>query len=390
MKKVKKKRKLKIWVKVVISLIVLAILSYLAYSLYIKYVKTNNVKDDKKIITEVPVTTTKKPESNELSMLMVGDCLIHRFVYTDAKNTDGTYNFDKMFTEVSDLIDGHDLAYYNQESNIGGKALGLSAYPRFNSPEEIGDTMVNLGFNLVSLANNHTMDKGEQGVINSVNFWKTKPGVYYTGEALSEEDRESNIRIEEKNGIKYAFFSYTTVTNGLLPPSGKEYLTNIYSKEKAQKDISTVKDKVDLIIVSMHWGEEYTTNPSSNQKQVAKELSEMGVNLVIGNHAHSIQPVEMVNDTLVFYALGNFISAQDTKDKQTGVLVTLNIKKDASGKITFNDIKADLIYTYFKGGRDFKVYPYTKLNNGLLNNYETYYNKYKSVLTRYSDIVEVK
>lgn len=167
-------------------------------------------------------------------------------------------------------------------------------------------------------------------------------------------------------------------------------MTNIYSKEKAQKDISTVKDKVDLIIVSMHWGEEYTTNPSSNQKQVAKELSEMGVNLVIGNHAHSIQPVEMVNDTLVFYALGNFISAQDTKDKQTGVLVTLNIKKDASGKITFNDIKADLIYTYFKGGRDFKVYPYTKLNNGLLNNYETYYNKYKSVLTRYSDIVEVK
>lgn len=198
MKKVKKKRKLKIWVKVVISLIVLAILSYLAYSLYIKYVKTNNVKDDKKIITEVPVTTTKKPESNELSMLMVGDCLIHRFVYTDAKNTDGTYNFDKMFTEVSDLIDGHDLAYYNQESNIGGKALGLSAYPRFNSPEEIGDTMVNLGFNLVSLANNHTMDKGEQGVINSVNFWKTKPGVYYTGELYQKKIEKVILELKKK------------------------------------------------------------------------------------------------------------------------------------------------------------------------------------------------
>lgn len=137
-------------------------------------------------------------------------------------------------------------------------------------------------------------------------------------------------------------------------------------------------------------GEEYTTNPNNNQKQVAKELADMGVNLVIGNHAHSLQPVEMINDTLVFYALGNFISAQDTNDKQTGVIVSLNINKDKDGKITFNDIKADLTYTYFKGSRNFKVYPYTKLNNSLLNNYETYYNKYKGVLTKYTNIVEVE
>ena len=140
----------------------------------------------------------------------------------------------------------------------------------------------------------------------------------------------------------------------------------------------------------MHWGEEYTTYPSSNQKQVAKELADMGVNLIIGNHAHSIQPVEMIGDTLVFYALGNFISAQDTIDKQTGALITLNVKKDEQGKILFNNIKADLIYTYFKVGKNFKVYPYTKIDNSILNNYQTYYNKYKSVLNRYTDIVEVK
>ena len=139
----------------------------------------------------------------------------------------------------------------------------------------------------------------------------------------------------------------------------------------------------------MHWGEEYTTNPSSNQKQVAKDLSEMGVNLVVGNHAHSLQPAEMIGDTLVFYALGNFISAQDTPDKQTGALVSLNIKKE-NNKITFSDIKANLIYTYFSGSKNFKVYPYTKLNNSLLNNKDSYYNKYKSVLTKYSDIIEVE
>ena len=380
------KKKLKNWVKITIFLIIVIILFVIGYNLYKKYDKKEVKKQDK---APTIITTTKKEETNELSMVMVGDCLIHRFVYNDASNGDDTYSFDKMFTEVSDLIKGNDLAFYNQESIIGGKSLGLSAYPRFNSPEEIGDSMVNLGFNLVSLANNHTMDKGEQGVINSVSYWKTKPGVYYSGQALSNEDRESNIKILEKNGIKYAFFAYTTVTNGLLPPTGKEYLTNIYSKEKVQNDINKVKDKVDLIIVSMHWGEEYTTNPSSNQKQVAKELSEMGVNLVIGNHAHSLQPVEMINDTLVFYALGNFISAQDTNDKQTGALVSLNIKKE-NNKITFSNIKANLIYTYFKGSHNFKVYPYRKLDNSLLNNYETYYNKYKSVLNRYTDIIEVE
>lgn len=382
-----KKKKLKTWVKLSIFILILLGGTLILTNL------NNNDNNIAKLSTTTKTTittTTKKEESNELSMVMVGDCLIHRFVYTDANNNDGTYSFSKMFTEVEDLIKGHDLAYYNQESNIGGKALGLSAYPRFNSPEEIGNDMVNLGFNLVSLANNHTMDKGEKGVINSVNFWKTKPGVYYTGQALSYEDRESNIKILEKNGIKYAFFAYTTVTNGLLPPSGKDYLTNIYSEEKVKQDLEKVKGKVDLIIVSMHWGEEYTTYPNTSQKTIAKFLASEGVNLVIGNHAHSIQPVEMIDNTLVFYALGNFIAAQDTKDKQTGAIAYVNIKKDENGNISFSDIKADLIYTYFSGSRNFKVYPYTKLNNSLLNNYQTYYNKYKSVLTRYTDIIEVK
>jgi len=380
----KKKMKLKTKFKIILVVLIIILIGLLVFP-YLDI----EPKEEKPIISD----NTKEEiieESNELSLVMVGDCLIHRFVYTDAKNSDGTYSFSKMFTEVEDLIKGHDLAFYNQESNIGGVELGLSAYPRFNSPKEIGDDMVNLGFNLVSLVNNHTMDKGEKGVINSVNYWKTKPGVYYTGQALSEEERINNIRVEEKNGIKYAFLAYTTVTNGLLPPSGKEYLTNIYSYEKVQNDINLIKDEADLIIVSMHWGEEYTTNPSSGQKQIANDLASLGVDLVIGNHAHSIQPVEMIGDTLVFYALGNFIAAQDTIDKQTGTLVSLNIKKDEEGNISFNDIKAELLYTYFKGSRNFKVYPYSKIDNTILNNYQKYYDKYEEVLTRYTNIVEVQ
>ena len=178
----KSKRKLKKWVKVLIYIILLSIIIFLGFFIYEKNDITNKKTNKKQKVTKKSTESNK--ESNRLSMVMVGDCLIHRFVYTDALNSDGTYSFDSMFDEVSPLIKGHDLAFYNQESIIGGKSLGLSAYPRFNSPEEIGDAMVNLGFNLVSLANNHTMDKGEKGVINSVNYWKTKSGVYYTGQAL--------------------------------------------------------------------------------------------------------------------------------------------------------------------------------------------------------------
>ena len=372
---------------VIITLLLIIVLLFAWYVSFSKKSKEVKIKAENKTTTKVTKKTEK--ESKELSLVMVGDCLIHRFVYTDAMESDGTYNFDKMFTEVKDLIYGHDIAYYNQESNIGGKSLGLSAYPRFNSPEEIGDTMVNLGFNLVSLANNHTMDKKEAGVINSVNYWKTKPGVYYSGEALSESDRNDNIKVLEKNGIKYAFLSYTTVTNGLVPDNGKEYLTNIYSDEKAKSDIDKIKDKADSIIVAMHWGEEYVTDPNESQKKIASYLSSLGVNLIIGNHAHSIQPVQMIGDTLVFYALGNFISAQDTPNKLTGAIAYVKVKLE-DNKIKFYDINADLIYTYFKGGRNFKVYPYTKLDNSILNNYEIYYNKYKEVLNKYSDIIRVK
>lgn len=384
----KRKRKLKNWVKLSLAIILLIAGLSSAY-LVINMSKTTN-QEKKGNKTNKTTSAKKIEETNELSMVMVGDCLIHRMVYTDAKTKDNTYSFSKMFEKIKPLIDNSDLAYYNQESIIGGKKLGLSAYPRFNSPEEIGDNMLDLGFNLVSLANNHTMDKGEQGVTNSVNYWKTKPGVYYTGQALSAKEREANIKVEEVNGIKYAFFSYTTQTNGLLPPSGKEYLTNIYSDEKAKADIEKVKGKADFIIVSMHWGEEYQTSENANQRKIAKYLSSLGVDLIIGAHPHVIQPVERVGDTLVFYSLGNFISAQDTDDKLTGALASINVKKDGN-KVTISGVKINLIYTSYKYNApyNFIIYPYSNINSQILKNYKTYYEKYKNILTKYDKDIEV-
>ncbi len=387
---VQKKLRLKNWVKVFIVLIFILI-SILCIIMLIPK-KSNNKEKEIDIPKKVENRPEKTEEKAELSMVMVGDCLIHKMVYQDALIGNNTYSFDKMFEDIKPYIEGKDLAYYNQESIIGGKSLGLSAYPRFNSPEEIGDDMTNLGFNLVSLVNNHTMDKGEKGVENSVNYWRTKPGVYWTGQALSEEERKNNIKVKKLNGINYGFLAYTTVTNGLLPPTNKTYLTNIYSEEKVKKDIEELKKQnVDLIIVSMHWGEEYQNSENSKQKEIATYLSSLGVNIIIGAHPHVIQPVEMINNTLVFYSLGNFISAQDTDDKLTGALASLIVKKE-DNKIVFDDIKVNLIYTSFKYSKpyNFKLYPYEKIDNNILKNHLNYYNKYKKILTKYNVNLEVK
>jgi poly-gamma-glutamate synthesis protein (capsule biosynthesis protein) len=142
-----------------------------------------------------PIKLSKnKPKTYSLSLAMVGDVLIHGSVYQDAIIEPNKYDFKYIFTKVKPLLNNFDLKVYNQESIIGGKTLGLSSYPRFNSPEEIGDAMTDLGFNMVSLANNHTLDKGIKGITNSINYWKAKD-IMTAGSYLSEEDRvKDNIK----------------------------------------------------------------------------------------------------------------------------------------------------------------------------------------------------
>lgn len=277
--------------------------------------------------TDYSVVDTKK--EYKASIIMAGDALIHASVYA-AAYSNGVYDFKPMFEHIKPIIKKYDLAYYNQETVLGGTSLGLSTYPQFNSPQEVGEALVDAGFNLVSLANNHTLDnlyiKGTKPLENSHEFWSKQKDVYSTGAFLSAEEREKEI-IKEVNGISYAFLSYTTSTNGIPIPSGKDYLVNVYSEEKAKKDILKYRDKVDVIIVAMHWGEEYVTNPVASQKNIAKFLADQGVNIVIGTHPHVIQPITYIGDTLVVYSLGNLISSQIGIERLTGLLASATIKK---------------------------------------------------------------
>ena len=384
-----KKRKSKKLRKNVKNFLILTIFVILAsYTGW--FLQRNESLNKQKIVINYETVDTRK--TTKVSMAMVGDALIHATVYLTANryaNYNG-YDFKPMLKYTKELIQDYDLAYYNQETILGGTELGLSTYPLFNSPYEVGDAFIDAGFNLVSLATNHTLDKGERGILNSRAYWNKQENVVAAGSYSSNEERDKII-VSEKNGLTYAFLSYTTYTNGLIVPKGKEYLVNVYDKEKVKKDVEAYKDKVDVIMVAMHWGTEYVSYPTTAQKEIANYLASLGVNLIIGTHPHVIEPIEYIDDTLVIYSLGNFVSSQVGVERLTGLMASLDIIKEeyhGETKITFDNIEGTLLYTDRNNG--FIVYPYHKLTNNILNGYQSYYEKYKKIVTAYSDKVTVR
>lgn len=349
---------------------------------------SNNNDNSTKAVNKIVPKINHKKEYN-LNMLMVGDTLIHGSVYQAALKSANVYDFKPMFTYINPIATTYDLAFYNQESIIGGKDLGLSSYPRFNSPEEIGDAMVGMGFNLVSLANNHTLDKGEKGIVNSLNYWKNKQAMT-AGSYISLEDK-NKINVNQINNITYSLLSYTTLTNGLPVPYGKEFLVDVYDKDKVKSDVEKIRSKVDVLIVSMHWGTEYTNTPTEQQEEIATYLSSLGVDIIIGHHPHVIQPIKYIGKTLVVYSLGNFISAQIGINKLIGLMVMLDINKTVeNGKIeiNINNINTELLYTYRTSGT-YKVIPFSKLNNNMLPNYQDYFDSYSKIIQNYDKTIKI-
>ena len=193
------------------------------------------VLNEKEEIPNNDVIADRKEENNEdkeevyeLSLVMVGDMLVHDSLYEEANRLAGYngYDFKPMLTYVKDIVAYYDLAYYNQETILGGTSIGLSSYPSFNSPFEVGDAMIDTGFNIVSLATNHTLDRGIKAIENSHNYWNDKD-VYVTGSYSSILER-NNTQIKEKNNITYAVLNYTYGTNGIKRPNGYESYVNIW------------------------------------------------------------------------------------------------------------------------------------------------------------------
>ena len=354
------------------------------------------------ITSDIPIETQKE---FKLTLVMAGDALVHDRLYNAAKKDD-TYDFKPYLKLIKEKIKDYDLAYYNQETILGGTSIGLSSYPSFNSPWELGDAMVDTGFNLVSLATNHTLDRGEKAVLESRKYWNSQKDVYAMGSYSSfEEKKELENKIFEKNNIKYAILNYTYGTNGINVPSGKEYLVNLWNdttnyegyKKQVINDINNLRDKVDILIVAMHWGREYTHTPTELVKKTAKFLADNGVDIIIGTHPHVIEPVEWIDDTLVFYSLGNFISAQISTSCtnykcNVGLLSSLTITKtieENESKITIDNIKNELIYTYHNDYKDYLVIPFSNtIIKDYLKDYEKVYNTYAKILSSEDERIE--
>ena len=383
---VRKRRKLKI--KRIIALVVIVLL-VIGLIIGIKHIPKREVKELK--------ITTIEPTKKEykLSLIMAGDALIHDRLYNDAYH-DGIYDFKPYLKLIKEKVKDYDLAYYNQETILGGTSIGLSSYPSFNSPQEVGDALVDTGFNIVSLATNHTLDRGESAVLLSREYWNNQKDVYAIGSYSSnEEKKELESKVFEKNNIKYGILNYTYGTNGIPVPYGKDYLVNLWPdlnnsyKETVVNDINNLKSKVDILIVAMHWGIEYTHKETDLVRETAKFLADNGVDIIIGTHPHVIEPVEWIDDTLVFYSLGNFISAQNSESCvnykcNIGLLSSLTITKTVDGDektIKIDNIENDLIYTYHNNYHDYLVIPFSnKIIKDYLSNYQEVYDNYASII----------
>ena len=390
-----KKRRKKLKIKNI--LLFLLLLIFIPTSITIISININKNKNIE--LKEEPIEKTKIKEYTA-SLIMVGDALVHNSLYNDAaKNLNyNGYDFKPHIELIKEEVSKYDIAYYNQETILGGTSIGLSSYPSFNSPQELGDAMIDAGFNLVSLATNHTLDRGEKAVLLSREYWNNKTNIHAVGSYSSKEEKQKiETKILEVNNITYAMLNYTYGTNGIPVPKGKDYLVNLWNdttnyegyKKQVEEDINAIRDKVDVLIVAMHWGREYTHKPTDLEVKTAEYLANLDVDIIIGTHPHVIQPVEWIDDTLVFYSLGNFISAQTSSSCSNlkcniGLMSSLTIKKtieDDNTKIEINNIKNDLIYTYHQNYTNFKVIPFSNPKiKDYLENYNDIYDKYSDII----------
>lgn len=285
------------------------------------------------LLTEPIIEPEPEPTLYSFSFIAAGDNMAYYGNVRDAKrNAEGTdmkYDFRPSYTSVKPLVEAHDLAFINQETLMCGEGFELSYYPRFNVPQELGDAVVDAGFDIVGLANNHMLDKGESGFLANLDYWETQPvtliGAYRNREAFDE------ITVIEQNGISIALLSFTYATNGLSLPKGSEVYIPYIDNDLVAAKVAEAETLADITIVSMHWGNEFTFNVNDAQRETARVVCENGGDVIIGHHPHCIQPVEWIesgdNKMLCVYSLGNFMSEMERDYKILGGMMSFRVEK---------------------------------------------------------------
>ncbi len=318
------------------------------------------------ITTSLADTSTEAPDVPEdvrLSFVAAGDNVIHPGIYMDAADraasTDKAYDFKPMYREIAERIAAADIAFINQETLMAGESYGYSGYPLFNSPQQLGEDLEELGFDIVNIANNHMLDKRADGLASTIQFWKSRNVTMIGGyETADDYDR---IRIIEREGIKIALLSYTYGTNSLTLPASSPMAIPYLNDEDIIRQTALAREKADLVFVSVHWGEENLFTTVREQEHYAQLMADCGVDVIIGHHPHVIQKIDWLdgekgNRTLCIYSLGNLLSMMAKGYNMLGGLMTFDIVRENGDYSIENPVFLPTVFHYDQRFRETCVY----------------------------------
>ncbi len=340
--------------------------------------------------TEVTTTEAVPQGPVKISTVTVGsagDVLLHIPVLNGSKKSDGTYNFDKIFTYASAQIKDCDYFVANLETTLAGTENGrkYTGFPCFNSPDSILDSLKKAGIDCLLTANNHTYDTGAHGVSRTLTKVKEK-GFDSVGTRQAETDKK--YLVKEIKGITLGIACYTYETeyesgkalNGI--PVGKETAALINSfdyadmgkfYEEISADLTNMKNEgAEVTLVYLHWGNEYQLAPDSHQKEIAQKLCDMGVDVIIGGHPHVVQPVDLITSTdgthktVCVYSVGNMVSNQrrnlmglKTGHTEDGLIFKVTISEYSDGTVLVEKVKSVPTWVHLYSGT-YNVVPLVK------------------------------
>ena len=286
------RKKMAIFLAVIIALDVIA----LGVIFFTRNSSRPDISADAAPGADPTASTTQQELLSKVSFVAVGDNLIHDTIYEQAAaRSSGGYDFSYAYENVAPLIKAPDVAILNQETIISTEH-NVSSYPMFNSPVEVGEEMLKIGFDVFNIATNHSLDCGEKGLISAINYWKSK-NVITTGAYLNSVEQQK-VAVGEVNGVKIAYLGFTESTNGLsLPKDSEVVLVKASDETLLQQKIMKAREVADFVIVNAHWGNEYTHEPTTEQRELAKKLASWGADVIIGTHPHVIQPVEYIENS---------------------------------------------------------------------------------------------
>ena len=298
----------------------------------------------------------------QIDLLFAGDIMQHETQLDMARQNDGKYSFKYSFRHIKELVKSADISVANLETTIGKS--GYSGYPSFCAPDSFLHAVKDAGFKVLLFANNHCMDKGKRGALYTLDMLDSLQ-ISHCGVYRNAKEREERypLIIEEK-GIRVAILNYTYGTNGRDIPH--PMVVNLIEKETISRDIQTAKEKApDAIIACMHWGDEYVSLPPQHIKELSDWLIEQGVDHIIGNHPHVVQPIEIRESkttpdrNVVAYSTGNLVSNMSLRRTDGGIMIAMKLLKILNYTRPFN-VRYLLTWIAPKsddGKRDFTIYP---------------------------------